>query len=193
MDYELKKLRHREKNKKEIKIPFFINKLLFIIMLTIISLILLKNNVKFKEKFYHEIYEKNFSFSKINSLYKEKFGTPIPFSNLIKSKIEPTFNETLSYTSKEKYKDGVALTVSENYLVPSIDGGIIIFKGEKEGYGSVVIVEEENGVEVWYGNITSDLKIYDYIEKGTLVGEANGKLYMVFKKDGEILNYEDYI
>ena len=36
--------------------------------------------------------------------------------------------------------------------------------------------------------------LYDYIEKGKLLGEVKGKkLYMVFSKDGKYLNYKDYI
>ena len=46
---------------------------------------------------------------------------------------------------------------------------------------------------MWYSNVTTNLKMYDYIEKGTNIGEANNTLYLVFKKDGDILNYEDYI
>ena len=46
-----------------------------------------------------------------------------------------------------------------------------------------------------YANIKSnDIKMYDYIEKGNLIGEANGKkLYMVFQKQGVYLDYKEYI
>jgi len=50
------------------------------------------------------------------------------------------------------------------------------------------------GVDFWYGNIAStSLKLYDYIEKGSLIGEVNNELYMIFSKDGKYLNYEEYI
>ena len=67
--------------------------------------------------------------------------------------------------------------------------------GEKEGYGNTVIIEQVNGIDVWYANIKSnDIKMYDYIEKGNLIGEANGKkLYMVFQKQGVYLDYKEYI
>ena len=55
-------------------------------------------------------------------------------------------------------------------------------------------MECENGVEVWYGNIDNEnVKMYDYISKGSLIGETNENLYLVFMKDGKILDYEDYI
>jgi len=79
-------------------------------------------------------------------------------------------------------------------LVPSIDEGMVVFVGEKENYGKTVIVENLDGVDFWYGNIAStSLKLYDYIEKGSLIGEVNNELYMIFSKDGKYLNYEEYI
>ena len=46
----------------------------------------------------------------------------------------------------------------------------------------------------WYGNIeSSSLKLYDYVEKGSLVGEVNKYLYLVFSKGDKYLNYEKYI
>ena len=70
---------------------------------------------------------------------------------------------------------------------------MVIYIGNKDDYGSTVVIEQTDGVEVWYSNVTTNLKMYDYIEKGTNIGEANNTLYLVFKKDGDILNYEDYI
>ena len=92
-------------------------------------------------------------------------------------------------------KDGVMLTVEENYMVPTLESGIVVFMGEKDGYGTTVIIEQIDGVDVWYSNIkTNDIKMYDYIEKGSLIGETNGKkLYMVFQKEGAYLDYKKYL
>ena len=105
------------------------------------------------------------------------------------------FNEKLDYEKANIYKDGVELTVSNNYLVPNLESGIVVFVGDKEGYGRTVIIEQINGVDVWYSNIKEkDIKLYDYVEKGKLIGEvANNKLYMVFQKEGKYLNYKEYI
>ena len=91
--------------------------------------------------------------------------------------------------------DGVELEVASNYLVPNLESGMVIFVGEKENLGKTVIIEQVNGVEVWYSNLSSiNINIYDYVEKGSLIGEVSDqKLYLTFKKDGQILNYEYYI
>ena len=38
------------------------------------------------------------------------------------------------------------------------------------------------------------MKLYDYIEKGSLIGEAKDeKIYLVFSKEGKYLDYKKYI
>jgi stage IV sporulation protein FA len=80
-------------------------------------------------------------------------------------------------------------------MVPVLEDGIVVFMGEKEGYGNTVIVEQVNGVDVYYSNINSNnIKLYDYVEKGKLLGEVKDtKLYLVFQKDGKFLNYKKYL
>ena len=167
-------------------------KFLILVILTILSLILLKNN-QFKTNFYKYVYENNISFAQINKWYKNKFGSSLPFSKYLEQ-VTPVFNEKLSYKEKRKYKDGVALTVEENYLIPALDSGIVIFIGEKEGYGNTVIIQQENGIDLWYSNLKEiNLKLYDYVKDGSLVGVSNTNLYLIFYKDGEVIDYQEYI
>jgi len=171
----------------------YITRLLFLIIITLFILIFLRSNEKFYNDFYEYVYNKNFSFAIVNNWYKDKFGSPLPFESLFIDS-EPVFNEKLKYNSIEKYKDGVKLDVDFAYLIPSLDNGIIIFIGEKEGYGKTVIVQQENGIDVWYANISEvNVKLYDYVVKGSLIGSVNENLYLVFIKDGEVVNYENYI
>ena len=67
--------------------------------------------------------------------------------------------------------------------------------GEKEGYGNTVIVQGIDGIDIWYGNVTNiSISLYDYIDKKSLLGTTKDDvLYLVYKKDGEILNYEEYL
>lgn len=90
--------------------------------------------------------------------------------------------------------DGVSLKVSSDYLVPVINGGLVVFVGEKEGYGKVIIIEQEDGIDCWYGNLDNvNVNLYDYVEKGSLLGSVSEELYLVFKNKGEIVSYEKYI
>ncbi|MCI8777964.1 MAG: peptidoglycan DD-metalloendopeptidase family protein [Bacilli bacterium] len=170
-------------------------KFLITILLTISTLIILKKFPNLKDKFYNEIYEKNISFASINHFYKNTFGSPIPFSDYFENKIKPVFNEKLTYYSSEQYQDGVKLMVANNYLVPSLESGMVVFIGDKDNYPNTIIIEQVNGINVWYSNIENiNVNLYDYIDKGTLLGSTiNDELYLVYKKDGKTLDYNDYI
>lgn len=190
------KLNKYNKSNKNVKNKYtkHIYKFLILIVLTLFVMIMIKSNDKFKKKFYEYVYEKNFSFAKLNSLYQEKFGSQIPFLDIAKNNNKQVFNESLEYRDKSDYKDGVKLVVSSNYMVPILESGLVVFIGEKEGYGNTVIIQQIDGIDVWYGNISNtSIKLYDYVEKGNLLGECSNELYLVFKKDGNRLDYENRI
>ena len=104
------------------------------------------------------------------------------------------FNENIIYKEKTDYNKGVKLVVENNYLVPVIESGIVVYKGEKEGYGYTVIIQQVNGVDLWYSNISCDVDLYDYVEKGSLLGEVkDSNLYLYFYKNGDFIDYKAYI
>lgn len=168
----------------------WINKILVVVLITLCTLIGVKKSKKFSSFFYDNVYETSMPFIKINNYYEKIFGSSLPFKNSDKM----VFNEKLSYNSSEKYMDGVKLGVEYSYLVPSYGTGLVLFVGEKENYGNTVIVSNNSGIDVWYSNIEPCVKLYDYVKEGELIGSSlDDKIYMVFKKDGNILNYEEYL
>lgn len=170
---------------------FFI-KLLISIIITLIVLILIKSSSSFKSNFYKRVYSNNISFVKLKEVYNKYIGDSDIFNNVVKT--ETVFNEELSYKSKETYLDGVKLVVDGNYLVPINESGIVVFIGEKENYGNTVIIQRIDGIDEWYGNIdTVNVKLYDYVKEGELLGEVYNNLYLVYKKNGNVLNYEEYL
>ena len=129
----------------------------------------------------------------LNNKYQKYFGNILSLDKMI-PETTSVFNEKLSYTNQKKYKNGVELTVTSNYMVPILESGIVLYIGEKENYGQTIIIEQIDGVEVYYSNINSNVKLYDYIEKGNLLGEAkSNKIYLTFQKDGKYLDYKKYI
>ena len=171
-----------------------LNHMLLTIIIFLIGLILVKDNPTLKKQISENIYDKSFKFTKAKQFYDKYFGSILSIDKIVQEE-QPVFDEKLSYSKKSTYKDGVALTVTKNYMVPNLESGIVIFIGEKEGYGNTVIVEQIDGIDVFYSNIdAANLKLYDYVEKGELLGETkDDKLYLVFYKDGKYLNYKDYI
>lgn len=162
-------------------------KLLVVTIISLVSLIGIKKSNNIKKIIYDNVYDKNISFATINKYYKKYFGT----LNILEENTKPVFSENIEYTKKED-KDGVLkLFVSDNYLVPNLESGLVTFIGEKEGLGKVVIVEQVNGINAWYGNLDNiNVKLYDYIEKGNLIGDCNNYLYLIHKKDNKVISYE---
>lgn len=175
------------------KVKHFILEVLCSIILILCILIGCKKSDSFKNNLYNHVYNNNISFGYLNTLYNKYLGPILPFKLNIDTK--PVFKPNLEYKNANIYKDGCVLEVDNNYLVPSISGGLVVFVGEKEGYGNTIIIESEDGIEIWYGNLNNlNIKLYDYIEKGTYLGETiNNQLYLVFKNNGEKINYEEYI
>ena len=105
------------------------------------------------------------------------------------------FNEKINFFKEEKYLNGVKLTVEENYLVPVIESGVIVYIGLKDNLGNTIIVEQVDGIETIYSNIDLlNYKLYDYVEKGELIGETiNKNLILQFQKNGEYLDYKEII
>ncbi len=195
---DIYKSKHLKKKESPNYIKKFIKqgiiKVLVTIIIFLIGAIACKSSTSLKDKIINEVYGKNISFSKIKNFYNKYLGGVLPFDNIVKD-TEPVFKDELTYTEKSKYLDGVKLTVTREYLVPVLETGIVVYIGEKEGYGNVIIIQSMEGIDTWYGNIdTSSVKLYDYIEKGDMLGKVkDNNLYLVYSKNNEILNYEEYL
>lgn len=176
------------------KVKESLTKVLLTIIIFLIGMIALKEKPETKKYIQKNIYEKSLKFTKMKQIYDKYFGDIFSMGKLLYEE-KPVFDEKIAYTAMSTYKDGVALTVNENYMVPAIESGIVVYIGNKEEYGQTLILEQTNGIDVFYSNISTDnIKLYDYIEKGSYIGEAKSKkIYLVFQKDGEILNYKDYL
>lgn len=190
--------KYLNKNKKKSSGKSFMYKFVtrvFICALIVLGLLIfLKFDKNNKQIIYKYLYENNINFATINNWYKQHFGDILPFQNIVKDSTKLVFNEDLVYEDASVYKDGVKLKVDSNYLVPIIESGIVVFIGNKDDYGKTVIIEQVDGVDVWYGNIDNiNVSLYDYVSKGEFLAEANNSFYMVFQKNGQYIKYKDYL
>ena len=166
----------------------YINKILITIIITLILLIAFKVNVNFKSVFNKYVYNTYLPFSDIKKVYDEYF---LGKDN---KEVVSVFNEKINYSDLNMYEDGVKLTVKKNEFINALESGVVVYVGDKDKYGNTVIVQQVNGVDVFYGNIKSNVKMYDYIEKGSLIGESlNNNIYLVFQKEGKFVPYKEYL
>ena len=188
----LEKLGIKKEEKKKNNVIKFVNKTLLAIFLGLVFLIVMEYSPKFKDYMQNNVLNNNISFGFLGKLYNKYFGEVLPNTN---DNVVKVFNEKLVFNNKEKYLNGYKLNVSNNYLVPVIESGVVVFIGEKDDIGKVITIEGEDGSTITYGNIkNTDIKLYDYINKGKYLGETNGDtLYIEIVKEGEYLDIETYL
>ena len=145
-----------------------------------------KNLLLYKEY----VLTESLPFTKVKCWYEELFGEVLPSND----NAQTVFDGKLVYKEISDYQNGERLTVSSKSLVNSLASGIVVFSGEKDGFGNTVIIQGIDGADIWYGNLENiSLNLYDYIEAGTVIGNTVDEyLYLVIKKDNEYIKYEDY-
>ena len=174
------------------KLKKYLSKILISIIFLLASIIFIKLSDNNKKTYENVFLQNSISFTKVNNWYQKYFGNVIPVPNVVED--TPVFNEDLTYKEITDYLDGSLVTVNNDYMIPSMQSGIVVFIGEKEGYNKTIIVQGIDGVDIWYGNIdTTNLNLYDYVKKGDLLGNVNdNSLYLVFMKDNNYISYEEY-
>ena len=170
----------------------FIKKILIRVLLSIVLFLAISIFINYSDAnllfFKRNIYDKSFSFSTFNNLYKRYFGEVLPDSN-----IAMVSRNILTYSEANKFHDGAKL--SDVSVVTPFKSGIVVFIGEKETYGNTIIIQGMDGIDYWYANVENvAVKIYDYIESDNIIASAkNNELYILFMKNGEVLDFEEFI
>lgn len=121
--------------------------------------------------------------------------TRILFGNLINKKDLYVTSEKIIYKDISKYNNSYKLLVDSNYVIKSIEEGVVVFIGNIEGLGKTITVNSKNGVDISYSNIENiSVNMYDYINKNTILGSVvDNNLYLTFEKNKEYLSYEEFL
>ena len=185
------------KRDKDIRRSKYINSLFSRVLISIIvvlgSVIFVKHSNDNLLMYKEQVFEKSFKFATLNNWYKKHLGSILPFDKVVEENSSMVFNETFNYKNKSKNLDGTKFIVTDKYLMPALQSGIVVFMGEKEGYGNTIIIQGTDGVDIWYTNLNSSLKLYDYVKKNSLVGECNSnELTLVLQKDNKYIDYSEY-
>ena len=170
-----------------------ISRVLITVIFVLGSIIFTNISEDNKDLYQKYVLEDSLEFTKINELYQSVFGDVDIAKQDNNTDSEVVFGD-VSYTNIEPFKNGVKLTVGMNEAISVITSGIVVFIGEKDDLGNTVIIQGNDGVDIWYSNITdTDISVYDYIEAGSILGSSNSEdIYLTINKDGEFINYEEY-
>ena len=157
-------------------------------------MIFIRQNDKNKKMFKEKVYNNSLSFAKIYNLYSKYLGDALPFKDTIKDDTKKVSNEKITYSSIKKEGNGYLLVVPSNYTLQSIKSGIVIEVKKDDKYKNIVKIQDKSGVNITYKNLSEvEVKLYDYVEKGEILGSVSNKLYINFEKDGKYLSYEKYL
>lgn len=193
---KLKKEKKDDDNKSTLSKFLFtiLIKSLIVVLLFLSSMIFIRQNDKNKKIFKEKVYNNSLSFAKIYNLYSKYLGDALPFKDTIKDDTKKVSNEKITYSSIKKEGDDYLLVVPSNYTLQSVKSGIVIEVKKDDKYKNIVKIQDKSGVNITYKNLNEvEVKLYDYVEKGEILGSTSDKLYINFEKDGKYLSYEKYL
>ena len=193
---KLKKEKKDDENKNTLSRFLFtiLIKSLIVVLLFLSSMIFIRQNDKNKKMFKEKVYNNSLSFAKIYNLYSKYLGDALPFKDTIKDDTKKVSNEKITYSSIKKEGDGYLLEIPSNYTLQSIKSGIVIEVKKDDKYKNIVKIQDKSGVNITYKNLNEvEVKLYDYVEKGEILGSVSNKLYINFEKDGKYLSYQKYL
>ena len=191
-------LNHKKINKFNPKIQKYLSNLLSKFLLSIIflmvSIILIKSNSNIKTFYQEDILTKQINFTKFNDFYTKYFGNILPDYTVPSIPTQMASNTELDYNNGTPYLNGTKLETTENYPVPIITSGIIVFLGEKDSLGPTCIVQGVDGIDIWYSHIdTSSLNLYDYVTEGKILAPTESNyFYLTIDSNGNYLTYDTY-
>ena len=191
-------LNHKKISKFNPKVQKYLSNLLSKFLLSIIflmvSIILIKSNSNIKTFYQKDILTKQINFTKFNDFYTKYFGNILPDYTVPSVPTQMASNTEFDYNNGTPYLNGTKLETTENYPVPIITSGIIVFLGEKDSLGPTCIVQGIDGIDIWYSHIdTSPLNLYDYVTEGKILAPTESNyFYLTIDSNGNYLTYDTY-
>lgn len=191
-------LNHKKISKFNPKVQKYLSNLLSKFLLSIIflmvSIILIKSNSNIKTFYQEDILTKQINFTKFNDFYTKYFGNILPDYTVPSVPTQMDSNTEFDYNNGTPYLNGTKLETTENYPVPIITSGIIVFLGEKDSLGPTCIVQGIDGIDIWYSHIdTSSLNLYDYVTEGKILAPTESNyFYLTIDSNGNYLTYDTY-
>lgn len=181
----------KSKDEKKIKLNMFVTKTLLSIIVVLAVLITSNYNSKFNLLMKEKVINSNWKFSYFNNKISSLFGKSV-LANPMET--QSVFYEQEKTPLIKVIDDKSKLIYDTNTNINAIQSGIVVFAGEKEGLGYTIIIQGIDECDIWYSNlINSNIKLYDYVEKGKIIGEVNNYLLIDIIKNKKHLNYEEYI
>ena len=172
--------------KKANKDRSWLSKLLISIIIVLSCLIVTNFSNDLSNKFKKNFLEKNISFSYIKKIYNKYIGGLEDNDTLVANVINDNDYEVVDGSYK--------FSISKDEGIEVMKPGIIVYNSLKDDLGNTIIVQGNDGIDIWYSNVSSnEYSLYDYVSSGDILGNSDSDYYLItIVKDGEKLKYEEY-
>jgi len=177
MTYEEYKNKKNSRSLKSIIKKLF-SKLFTVIIFTMIIVTCSNYSPSFKKFIINDVLNNSMDFSRFNKIVGK-------VTNVFSNKKVMNVSSNIELNKKEKYKDGYKYILNGKEDVYVKDSGIVTYIGNKDGYNNTIVIQQSNGYYAWYGNISEKIKLYDYVEKGSVIGSADEEYYFALFKDNK--------
>jgi stage IV sporulation protein FA len=165
----------------------WLTKMLLSIIVVLVSLIITNFDKDIRSEFKRIVLEENINFGKFKKIYNEFVGGKEKEDTLVVS-----LTNLIDY---EKIDDSYRVKVTSDDAIEFMASGFIVYVGNKDDLGNTVIVQGNDGVDIWYSGVSlNDKGLYDYVSSGDILGNSE-ELYVTISiyEDGNLLKYEEYI
>lgn len=185
--YYKKHFKVREENKNT-----WLTKLLISIIILLLCMIVTNFNDSLKENFKNAVLEDNISFVKFNQFY-EKYMKRSK-EDIDDNDLKVSNDIGINNNNKTEYNGSYKFEVGPEYPIPILSSGIIVYIGDKDEYNNTIIVQGNDGVDIWYSNVLiSNYSLYDYVKKNEILGSSKTEeVIITLMKDGKKISYDEY-
>lgn len=134
------------------------------------------NNLELKK-----LLTQDFDFSKISSNITKWIS---PFLHLDKMDLPVSQIPEYQLIDKNYFQ-------SNSNEVKILDEGTVVYVGHQDILNDYVIIQGVSGIKITYGKLTNNnLKLYDYVHVGEVIGAYDKSLILVFEYEGKEISYE---
>lgn len=140
---------------------------------------------KFRDIFTNKVLEENINFYQFKNVI-DKF-----LNKNDNTEVQEVSGDVVSFL---EYEGRYIIQIDQDEGINFLKPGIIVYIGDKDNLGNTVIVQGNDGVDLWYSGVILDShELYDYVSVKDLLGISENTNYILsIYKDGELLKYEEY-
>lgn len=161
------------------------------------------------------VMEKEFQFATVSKWYEDQFGESFALLPSVLTGKDKGNDSTELANGKEyavpaagkvtqtfeQDGQGILVETAINQNVNAVQGGTVVYIGEKTDIGLTVAVSHSDGSETWYGQLSeTSVQLYDMVRAKQVVGKVAaqdgagvGAYYFALKKDGKFIDPKQVI